>query len=359
MRYLFIVQGEGRGHMTQAISLSQLLINSGHQIVAVLVGKNVKRQIPAFFYEKIGAPVRTFESPDFIMDKRNRGIHLLRSIISNAGKLKTFSASIRRIDEIVKEVEPEVIVNFYDLLTGLYYLRKKPGIPLITIGHQYLLLHPDFVFPKGRWIDKKLLVFNTWFSGRVAVKQLALSFRKMPDADNKKIKVVPPLLRDEIKLMQPLQGDFLLGYILNSGYAGEIAEWHSKNQEIKLEFFWDNNMAEEVTEVNENFHIHKINDQKFIKYMASCKAFASTAGFESICEAMYLSKPVMMIPVAGHYEQQCNALDACRVKAGITSDHFDLSGLLDHINNYNFDNQSFREWINTAETIFLEELTMI
>lgn len=39
MKYLFIVQGEGRGHLTQAISLSQMLRRHGHEVVEVLVGK--------------------------------------------------------------------------------------------------------------------------------------------------------------------------------------------------------------------------------------------------------------------------------------------------------------------------------
>lgn len=52
--------------------------------------------------------------------------------------------------------------------------------------------------------------------------------------------------------------------------------------------------------------------------MAGCKAYASTAGFESICEAMYLGKPVLMVPA--HIEQDCNAYDAMKAGAGIISD---------------------------------------
>lgn len=55
--------------------------------------------------------------------------------------------------------------------------------------------------------------------------------------------------------------------------------------------------------------------------MAGCKAFATTAGFESVCEALYLQKPVLMVPV--HIEQECNAFDATRAGAGIRSDRFD------------------------------------
>ena len=35
MKILFIIQGEGRGHLTQALSLRQKLMAEGHEIVGV------------------------------------------------------------------------------------------------------------------------------------------------------------------------------------------------------------------------------------------------------------------------------------------------------------------------------------
>ena len=49
MRYLFVVQGEGRGHLTQALSLASILRRQGHEVVKVLVGHTRHRQIPEFF----------------------------------------------------------------------------------------------------------------------------------------------------------------------------------------------------------------------------------------------------------------------------------------------------------------------
>ena len=37
MKFLFIVQGEGRGHLTQAITLENALRHNGHQVVEILV----------------------------------------------------------------------------------------------------------------------------------------------------------------------------------------------------------------------------------------------------------------------------------------------------------------------------------
>lgn len=48
MKILFVIQGEGRGHLTQALSLRQKLADEGHEIVGVLVGKSPARRLPGF-----------------------------------------------------------------------------------------------------------------------------------------------------------------------------------------------------------------------------------------------------------------------------------------------------------------------
>ena len=58
MRVLFVVQGEGRGHLTQAISMEKLLRGNGHEVVEVLVGKSESRRLPGFFIRSIQAPIK-------------------------------------------------------------------------------------------------------------------------------------------------------------------------------------------------------------------------------------------------------------------------------------------------------------
>ena len=53
MKFLFIVQGEGRGHLTQAITLEEMLLRNGHEVVEVLVGKSSSRTLPGFFNRSI------------------------------------------------------------------------------------------------------------------------------------------------------------------------------------------------------------------------------------------------------------------------------------------------------------------
>lgn len=60
MKFLFIVQGEGRGHLTQAITLEEILLRNGHEVVEVLVGKSSSRRLPGFFNRSIQCTRKTF-----------------------------------------------------------------------------------------------------------------------------------------------------------------------------------------------------------------------------------------------------------------------------------------------------------
>lgn len=71
----------------------------------------------------------------------------------------------------------------------------------------------------------------------------------------------------------------------------------------------------EFVEIHENLFFHKLSDTKFLQYMAGCNGLISSAGFESICEAFYLDKPVLMVPVKGHFEQLSNGHDAQKMKS--------------------------------------------
>lgn len=356
MRFLFIVQGEGRGHMTQAISLQEILIRNGHEVVEVLVGKSPRREIPAFFHQKIKCDIKTYESPNFLVGADNKKILLFKSILYNLKKLGTFYRSMRFISDRIKETKADVVINYYELLAGFTYLLFKPKAPYYCIGHQYLLLHPGFVFPKGKSLDKFLLNFNTRMTSFRAKKFLALSFVEMPDMPKKKICVVPPLLRKEVLEAVPGDGNYILGYMLNPGYAEEIIRWHEKHPGQVAHFFWDKKDAPEDLEARPNLFFHKISDVKFLNYMKDCSAFSSTAGFESVCEAFYLQKPLMMVPTGNHFEQECNAFDANRAGAGVFDFEFNLDRLLDFAPKYK-KSDVFPRWVKQAERKFIEILT--
>ncbi|MGL4852653.1 MAG: glycosyltransferase family protein [Phocaeicola sp.] len=352
MKFLFIVQGEGRGHLTQAITLEEILRRNGHEVVEVLVGKSSVRQLPGFFNRSMHAPIKRFISPNFLPAPDQKGVDMSRSVIYNLLKTTTYLKSIHYIHQRIQQSGADCVINFYELLTGLTYTLLRPSIPYVCIGHQYLFLHPEFKFPAKSKRSIWWLKFFTKLTSVGAKERLALSFRSFTRV-KEGIRVVPPLLRRDVELHEPTKGDYLHGYMLNAGFAQNVSEWHAAHPETPLRFFWDKWGEEPVKKVDDTLSFYQLDDMEFLKQMAGCKGYASTAGFESICEAMYLGKPILMVPA--HIEQACNAFDAVQNGAGVLADGFDLSKLLELSHSYQ-PNREFVEWTRTAESSILELL---
>ena len=348
MKFLFIVQGEGRGHLTQALTLEEHLCREGHEVVEVLVGKSHARQLPDFFQQKLKAPLKRFESPNFLPTPANRKNNLTRSVVYNLMRTPTFLHSIAFIRRRINATQADVVINFYELLTGMTYLLCPPRARHICIGHQYLFLHKDFQFPRVNRAQLALLKMFTRLTAIGAKRKLALSFRRMDNDRKHRVCVVPPLLRKEVLQQATSEGDYIHGYMVNSGFSTQVMEWHKACPQVPLRFFWDRKGETQIRHVDDTLSFHPLDDHAFLQQMSGCKAYASTAGFESICEAMYMGKPVLMVPA--HIEQECNAYDAMCSGAGIVSEEFSLDRLLEFSASFH-PNHKFIFWANNVNLI--------
>jgi uncharacterized protein (TIGR00661 family) len=342
--------------MTQAMTLANLLRKHGHEVVRVVVGRSGRRELPEFFVEGIGAPVTGVLSPNFVTDKNHKSVDVPRSVLAALGRLGAYRKSIRQIHQLVKADKPDVIINFYDFIGGLYVGLKRPKARYICVAHQYLLGHKRFTFPKGRFWDKRSLLMGNALTSWGTEKRLCLSFVEWENQERGRLVVVPPLIREEVTTLNPTDEGHVLAYMVNHGYSVEVERFHEKYPEVPLHCFWDNPYAPTVLEKDATLTFHRLDGPKFLKYMASCKGYLTTAGFESVCEAMYLGKPVLMMPVEGHYEQACNALDGQLAGAGIASDTFDLGKLLEYIPRHQDVRPAFRAWVHRSEDLFINGL---
>ena len=379
MKYFFIIQGEGRGHLTQAMTLERLLVGHGHEVVCMMVGKSKSRTLPAFFEKAVHAPVRYFETFNFVASHNNKRPNPFSTFFYNAGIWYRFLPSIRYIRRTIREYAPDVVINFYEMLGSI--ACQRVGVPMICIGHQFFFLHKDCHIPEIGYEGHLGLDLFSKSIATGASKVLALSFRPMQPVKARKgsfdsrIKVMPPLLRPEVLEYRNAdgsprdgleEGKYILGYMLNPGFADEILKWHKAHPDVPLHFFWDRADEAPVKVVDETLSFYYLDDKEFLYQMAGCRAYASTAGFESICEAMYLGKPLLMVPT--HIEQKCNAYDATvgvrfnpsmpqDIRPAVTADTFDLDRLLSFAENEYVPDQSFVVWVRSAEALFLRELT--
>ena len=356
IKVMFTVQGEGRGHMTQALSLKKALEQNGFEICGVIVGASGRRVVPAFFIEKFsGIPVEKVTSPNFIT-KNNRGIKIGATMRHNFLRTRTYLKSATFMRRKIEEWRPNVIVNFYEPITGLYAKLNSSRPPIVSIAHQYLGAHPGFRYPPGHKLDRYFLESYTRFTAAGSDRILALSFYPLENEPGKKLKVVPPLLRNDVKELSITNRDYFLCYLVNPGYRSDVERWHAENSSAEFHIFTDLKSEKDVVQVNEKLFFHRLSDKNFLEHMAGCKGLITSAGFESVCEALYLGKPVFMVPVEGHFEQLCNAHDGMRAGAGIFSEKFDIGKFMKWLPSFQSQSPIFREWESKAENLFVKHI---
>ena len=361
MKILFIVQGEGRGHLTQALALQTMLCRAGHELVGVLAGNVRNRDIPDVFAQRINVPIRRFGSPGFSIGKEQRAINSLDTLIENVGRIPIFKHSLQILDQAIKTTQPDLVLTFYEPMAGVYQALYRPNVPFVAIGHQYMFDHPIYDFAPGKPVDRSAMRLFTRLTGFRATWKLALSLYPAEDLPDARLSVIPPLLRGEALALQNTraQEDFFLIYLLNRGYAEQVIEWHEKHPAQRLECFWDNPEVDDIVQYGDTLRFNRLHDTRFLDLMSRCSGLVCTAGFESVSEALFLGKPVLAVPVEGHYEQLCNAYEIERMGCGIRSDTFDMNLLTKFIGQYDATRDDFRKWVLGAEERVLSILETV
>ena len=148
VKIMLSILGEGRGHMTQAMAVKEMVEKAGHEVVGVTLGTGANRTPPAYFVEAMKMPVMTIPTLEFSYKDNARSTCTGRWPGSR-GEFPLISAAIGALQAVVREHRPDVIINFFEALTGLYALTCRRRPPVVAVAHQFMFGHPDYVRAPG------------------------------------------------------------------------------------------------------------------------------------------------------------------------------------------------------------------
>lgn len=357
LRVVFLVQGEGRGHLSQAMALREILHDAGHSVVGVLAGTSERRPLPPYFAQGMGLEPITFPSLLTVPGRSRKGVSLLRTLLVNLRRFPGYREGVRTVRAAVRELKPDLVVNFYEPVGGFALTRgDRPRVPMVAMGHQYLLGHPQAPRPPARLLQLLPFWVLNRISAPVGTPRFALSFRDLPDGPSPDTRVIPPLLRKGILQAEVREEGHILVYVLNDGYADSISQWHEDHPEVVIHGFWDRPDAAESEEVRPNLTFHRLSDTRFLEFMRGCRGFVGTAGFESVAEALWMGKPVMVVPTERHVEQAWNAREAEAAGAGISSEVFNLTPFLAYLSRHRPVTAEYQEWVTRGTASLLSSL---
>jgi uncharacterized protein (TIGR00661 family) len=311
-RCVFIVQGEGKGHMSQAMALKEHLEEAGNTIDGIFLGGRPNQQVPDYYHKCFEDKLHTFQSPWFLRTPNKKGIYIGRTLLYNLLRFPVYISEVRRLRREIELIRPDVVFNFYDVVGALALRKTGSGIRRIGIGHHFFLHLEGYRCRQGSPWHRYLLKQHTKLILKSCDRVLALSFRDLPGSSV--IDVHPPLLRRSFREMQYRPGDRYLAYFLNEGLLYDLLLLARQMPAFQVDLFTS---LKPAMELPPGITLHPFDEDNFANLMASCRGLIVSAGFDAAAEAAYHGIPLAVVPTRNHFEQGCNAEDIMRSGIGV------------------------------------------
>lgn len=276
MKILYAVQATGNGHISRAMELVPYLNEYGETDI-FLSGANSSLEL--------NQPVKY----------RSKGLSLFYTCKGNLDYTKiVFALSPLRLRKEVRDLPVEkydLVLNDFECITAMACAAKK--IQSVNFGHQASFFSAHTPRPKeknkiGEWILKNYARASFY---------IGLHFQQYDNF------IFPPVIKKEIYDSQPADKGFFCVYL--PSYCENILEkyFHPLAQHRFNIFSWQTKNIKR----SGNITFMPVDKSLFNEALINCSGIITGAGFETPAEALKLEKKLMVIPISGHYEQQCNA----------------------------------------------------
>ncbi|GHA78415.1 glycosyltransferase family protein [Pontibacter akesuensis] len=276
MKILYAIQGTGNGHLTRALDVIPALQQRG-ELDILVSGCQVDLSLPY--------PVKyRLNGLSFIFGKRG-GVDLMRTLAqlnSRSFYKETRQLPVRDYDLVITDFEP---VSAWACAVA----RKH----CVGLSNQVAVLHAKVPKPKETDPMGKLILKN--YSPTTA--QYGFHFSRFDDT------IFTPIIRQQVRALEVSnQGHYTVYLpahddhkILNKLTNFKSIEWQVFSKHNKEPFR------------HENVSIQPIQNEAFLKSMASSAGVLCAAGFGTASEALYLQKKLLVVPMKNQFEQVCNA----------------------------------------------------
>ncbi len=286
MKVLYAFQGTGNGHHTRAIELLPLL----------------RRMADVDVWVSGGGMNRSF---DVAVDRQFHGVGFT---FGTKGGID-WGASLRALKPLqwVRDVRSldlgdyDVVLNDFEPVTA--WAAKRQGVPVVGLSHQAAVKHPSS--PKPTQLDRVAIrILNNYAP---AHSEIGFHFQRYAP------EIRTPIIRRQVREASVTCEGHVTVYLPAYGAQALLAVL-GQIPEVRWEVFsrhWD------MPTTKGNVRLLPASSDDFLTSLASSNGVLCGAGFETPSEALFLGKPLLVVPMKGQFEQQCNA--AALASMGVTT----------------------------------------
>jgi uncharacterized protein (TIGR00661 family) len=276
MKILYAIQGTGNGHLSRAREIIPILQQKG-ELDLLISGTQADVDLPY--------PVKyRFKGLCFIFGKKG-GVDVMATYRKS---------NLKRLFEEIKSLPIEnydLVINDFEPVSAWACRRKHKHC--VGLSHQAAVIHKKAPKPKKTDLIGKAILQN------YAPVSVAYGFHFAKYSEE----IFTPVIRSEIRRpvaeIKPHYTVYLPAYS-----DKRIIRVLSQIKSIEWQVFSKHNKK---TYREGNLFFRPIENESFIESLISCTGILCGAGFETPAEALFLKKKLLVIPMKGQYEQQCNA----------------------------------------------------
>jgi uncharacterized protein (TIGR00661 family) len=236
------------------------------------------------------------------------------TFIKNAASTFLFgTANNMQLANVFVGFHPDLVITDFDPWCAQY--AAMFDLPLYTVDNNHaatMLKHDDALtqFDPGAYRNVQII---TTLIAPIADHHFVMSFFPAR-VTNARTSLHAPIVREEIATMIPEQRDHVLVYstmhpatILDAVWGvGPVRVYGAKGIDTPTE--------------RSGVQFFPTSETAFNEDLRTCKAIIAGAGFSLMTEAIALGKPMLAIPIGGHFEQQMNAYYLEKLGLGARSD---------------------------------------
>jgi uncharacterized protein (TIGR00661 family) len=302
---VYSVCGEGRGHATRVLAMVDEL--KRHHRVTILAAGDARPLLSSAF-EGSGVPVRPIPALRFHYTAGRR-LASLKTALAGLGYLSRLPDSLHRVRRLLEREQPDLVISDFEPL--LPRAARRLGIPSLSIDHQHFLLVNDLgsLPPRLRRRAALMALVVRCYDARPRHLVVSSFYRPPLRPGLRRVTQVGVLLRQEIRRMRPSDGSYLVAYLRRFASPSLLAALAACGREIRVY-----GLGRRPRDGSLRFM--PVDGQRFAEDLAHSAAVICTAGNQLVGEALYLGKPVFVLPEEGNFEQFINAHFLAAMGAG-------------------------------------------
>jgi len=319
-KIIYAVAGEGFGHASRAHLVGQRFLDAGHEVVFAASHR-------AMLYLRPYYGDRVKEIFGLLFDYRKGYVSPAATVWKNFLELPQGRRLNRELfEQVYRPFEPDLVVTDFEPFSAWWAWRNR--VPFISIDNEHVLLlckldhRPRDIL--GRLAATLVVRFHYAGAGAYVIT----NFFKAPLKSTAAV-LAPPIVRPAIARLQSSNAGHIVVYATTGTHEDQWRDVLGGFAPQKFYLYGFNKSAEW-----KNCTFKEASTEGFATDLAASRGVIASAGFSLISECLYLRKKMLLLPLAGQYEQVLNARYIERLGLGVWSKQVDraaVSRFLDRI----------------------------